>query len=123
MIRKKVADEIGLLDDDFFIYFEELDWSIRIRNAGYKILFVPSSEIFHKESMTMPKEHPFRVRLMTRNRILLSRKHLAKKLFSLSLFYTVLISFPGNCLKYLLRRRIELLKAYTKGFYQGIVNQ
>ena len=123
IIKRKVAEEIGLLDDDFFIYFEELDWSIRIRKAGYKILFVPSSEIFHKESMTMPKEHPFRVRLMTRNRILLSRKHLTQFRFYASVLYATLISFPRNCIRYILARKMELFKAYTTGFYQGLINQ
>ena len=123
LIKRNVADEIGLLDDDFFIYFEELDWSLRIRKGGYHILFVPGAEVFHKESMTMPKEHPFRVRLMTRNRILLSRKHLTHFYFYVSLAYATLVSFPRNCVRYLFARKTELLKAYTKGFYQGFVNQ
>jgi len=123
IIKRKVAEEVGFLDDNFFIYFEELDWSIRIRRAGYKILFVPSSEIFHKESMTMPKEHPFRVRFMTRNRILLSRKHLSKFSFIESIIYSAFVSLPGNCLRYLLARKTELLKAYAQGFYQGLINQ
>ena len=122
IVKRKVAEEVGLLDDNFFIYFEELDWSIRIRKAGYKILFVPASEIFHKESMTMPKEHPFRVRFMTCNRILLSRKHLTKFRFFKSLIYSTLISLPGNCLRYLFGRKTELFKAYTSGFYQGLIN-
>jgi hypothetical protein len=123
IIKVKAAADVGLLDDNFFIYFEELDWSLRITKGGYKILFVPQSEVFHKESMTMPKEHPFRVRQMTRNRILLSRKHLNKLVFGVSLMYASLISFPRNCMRYLMARNKELLKAYTKGFYQGLINQ
>jgi GT2 family glycosyltransferase len=122
IIKKKVADEVGLLDNHFFIYFEELDWSLRIRKAGYKIIFVPSSEVLHKESMTMPKEHPFRVRMMMRNRILLSRKHLNAFMFAVSLLYTSCISFPINSIRYLMRRKGELLKAYQKGFTEGILN-
>jgi len=123
IIKRKVAEKIGLLDDNFFIYFEELDWSLRIRKAGYKILFVPTSEIFHKESMTMPKEHPFRVRMMMRNRILLSRKHLNKALFYVSLLYIGVVSFPMNCLRYMIRRKKDLLRAYATGFVQGINNK
>jgi hypothetical protein len=123
LIKVKAAAEVGLLDDDFFIYFEELDWSLRIIKGGFTILFVPASEVYHKESMTMPKEHPFRVRLMTRNRILLSRKHLNAVVFFFSLMYASLISFPRNCVRYIIARNKELLKAYTKGFYQGLINQ
>lgn len=123
IIKRKTAEQIGLLDDNFFIYFEELDWSIRIRKANQKILFVPQSEIFHKESMTMRKEHPFRVRMMMRNRILLSRKHLKKVWFYFTLFYVSFISFPMNWLRYFFKRKNNLLDAYTRGFWQGITNK
>lgn len=123
MIKRSMTEKIGLLDDHFFIYFEELDWSLRITEAGYKILFVPSSEILHKESMTMPKEHPFRVRMMIRNRILLSRKHLGIVKFMASLAYIMFISFPVNCIRYLVRRRDDLLRAYSRGFYLGLLNK
>lgn len=122
MIKKSAATEIGLLDDNFFIYFEEIDWSLRITRGGQSILFVPQAEVYHKESMTMPKEHPFRVRMMARNRILLSRKHLPRYQFIRSILYVTLISFPMNCLRYLIRRKISLLTAYTKGFFQGAFN-
>jgi GT2 family glycosyltransferase len=123
IIKRSVAEHVGLLDDHFFIYFEELDWSLRIRKAGYDILFVPASEILHKESMTMPKEHPFRVKMMMRNRILLSRKHLNSFQFVLSLLYTSLVSFPINCLRYIVRKKKDLLKAYSQGLLDGILNR
>lgn len=122
MIKKSAAKAIGLLDDNFFIYFEEIDWSLRITRHGQSILFVPQAEVYHKESMTLPKEHPFRVRMMARNRILLSRKHLPAFQFIGSLLYVACISFPVNCLRYLLHRKTSLLTAYTKGFFQGAFN-
>ena len=122
MIKKSVAKKIGLLDDNFFIYFEELDWSLRITESSMKILFVPQAEVYHKESMTMPKELPFRVRMMARNRILLSRKHASWISFVVSWLYVVIVSLPVNSFRYTIKGKKELLKAYTQGSLQGLFN-
>lgn len=47
LIRKQVIDEVGLLDEDFFMYGEDLDWSYRIKEAGWKIMYVPDVKITH----------------------------------------------------------------------------
>lgn len=47
MIRKSVIDEIGLLDEDYFLYYEEVDWSYRIKQNGWKIYFFPAVKILH----------------------------------------------------------------------------
>ena len=50
MARARVARELGLLDDDLFMYYEDADWSLRVRAAGYEILAVPSAMAWHKIS-------------------------------------------------------------------------
>jgi len=47
MIKRKVIDEVGLLDEAFFLYTEEVEWSFRIKKAGYRIVFNPNSDIIH----------------------------------------------------------------------------
>ena len=47
MIRTKYMNEVGLLDELFFMYAEDLDWCKRFRDAGYKISFVPLASIIH----------------------------------------------------------------------------
>ena len=47
LTRKKVLNKVGLLDERFFIYAEDLDLSMRIKQAGWKIMFVPSTKIIH----------------------------------------------------------------------------
>jgi O-antigen biosynthesis protein len=46
-VRRSVIEEIGGLDEDFFMYGEDLDWSYRIQQAGWKLGYVPSAEIVH----------------------------------------------------------------------------
>lgn len=47
MVRRSVLDSVGLLDESYFMYFEETDLCYRIKNAGYDIHFVPSASITH----------------------------------------------------------------------------
>lgn len=57
LIRKSVVDKIGLLDEDYFMYGEDLDWCWRTKQAGYKIVYFPRAEITHYKygsSQTIP---------------------------------------------------------------------
>lgn len=47
MIRRKAIDEIGLLDERFFMYGEELDWCLRAKRAGWKVMYYPEAQIVH----------------------------------------------------------------------------
>ncbi len=47
MVRRQVIDEVGLLDERFFMYCEEIDWCMRIKKAGWAILCCPQAEIVH----------------------------------------------------------------------------
>lgn len=47
LVKREVIDKAGLLDEAFFLYNEEVEWSLRIRKAGYKSVFLPDSYITH----------------------------------------------------------------------------
>ena len=47
MVRREVIDQVGLLDEHFFMYFEDNDWCLRIRKAGWKVYYNPKVEIVH----------------------------------------------------------------------------
>lgn len=47
MIRREVIENVGLLDEDYFMYGEDLDWCYRIKTAGYRIMYNPSYSIIH----------------------------------------------------------------------------
>ncbi|MFZ4619975.1 MAG: glycosyltransferase family 2 protein [Bacteroidota bacterium] len=119
MIKSSVVERIGMLDEKLFIYYEEYDWSLRIRQAGYSILFVPQSEILHKESMTLTKDSPFRTKLMARNRLWLSKKYLPSYQHALSVAYVWFCSLPLNIARYTFRRKFDLAKALFAGSLEG----
>ena len=75
-IKRQVIERIGLLDERFFIYYEETDWCIRTKSAGYRCVVAPRGKIWHKVSAAMGEGTAMTVYYMSRNRLLFLTKHL-----------------------------------------------
>jgi GT2 family glycosyltransferase len=71
LYRRALFDEIGLFEDSFFAYIEDVDVSFRARLAGYRCLYVPSALVYHVGSATAGRDSDFALRLATRNQLLL----------------------------------------------------
>lgn len=122
LVKREVIDKVGMFADKFFIYYEESDWSARIRRAGYKIRYVAGGLIYHKESITMGKESAIKAYYHTRNRILYMRRNTnAMQLTAFTLFFTF-FTFPKGVLKYTLRGQFEHLKSFLRGTFWNLGN-
>lgn len=113
MVPRAVVEKVGKMNEDYFLYYEELDWCERIRQQGYLIYYMASSLVFHKESVAIEKESPLKIFYMSRNRILYARMHYNIAQFIFYAFYTLLVALPKNIIT-LINKPI-LLKAYLKG--------
>ncbi|OYD14434.1 hypothetical protein CH330_08705 [candidate division WOR-3 bacterium JGI_Cruoil_03_51_56] len=51
IVRRSVVETVGLLDEEFFLYGEDIDWAMRIKEAGWKIMFNPAVSIVHLKGM------------------------------------------------------------------------
>jgi GT2 family glycosyltransferase len=47
LVRREAADAVGLFDEDFFMFSEEVDWMTRFRRAGWSVLFFPGTQVVH----------------------------------------------------------------------------
>jgi len=47
MVRRETATQVGLMDEQFYMYYEDVDWCFRIKKGGWKIYFLPSAQIIH----------------------------------------------------------------------------
>jgi GT2 family glycosyltransferase len=115
MVSRKVIEEVGMMPEDFFLYYEELDWSVKIKKKGFKIYYQPASLIYHKESMTTGKMSPLKTFYLTRNRILFMRRNVPIPGLSVFILYFIFFTFPKNTISYLLKRQGEHLKWFLKG--------
>jgi GT2 family glycosyltransferase len=116
MVPRSVVEKVGLMPEEFFLYYEELDWSEQIRRQGYKIYYQPASLIYHKESMTTGKTSPLKTFYQTRNRILFMKRNVRWFQFLVFIFFFIFFTIPKNTMVYIVKGKIPHLKAFWKGF-------
>lgn len=75
LVKREVFERAGLLDEDFFLYFEEVDWGLAVRRAGHRILAVPGSVVWHKVSAALGATSPVIDYYMLRNHLRLIGRH------------------------------------------------
>ncbi|MCW0481157.1 glycosyltransferase family 2 protein [Gaoshiqia sediminis] len=99
LLRKKTLDTVGLLDEAFFMYGEDIDLSYRITQAGYKNYYFPETTIIHYKGESTKKGSLNYVRLFYQAMIIFARKHFSKEqagLFSLlirlAIYFRALLS-------------------------------
>lgn len=114
LVPMRVVKEIGLMSYIFFLYYEEADWCARIKNAGYKIFYVGSSYVLHKESVSTGKMSSLKIYYLNRNRIVFMRRNLRGKTFYMALLYQLFVAIPKNAFKYLAKGKIKLFLAYYR---------
>ncbi len=119
-----VVEEVGALDERFFMYYEETDFLRRALDRGYTLLYVPDAVVYHRESASSGGgwETPFKQYYATRNRLFLVRKHARSRLhyalFTIYFWASRLRRLP----RYVISRQPAMLKAQLLGmlhYYQG----
>jgi N-acetylglucosaminyl-diphospho-decaprenol L-rhamnosyltransferase len=75
LVRRAAAKQVGYLDPDFFVYSDEVDFARRLRDAGWRSLWVPSAVAIHHEQLSTSDVPERRIVEMARNRDLYMRKH------------------------------------------------
>ena len=120
MVKREVVEKAGLMPECYFLYYEELDWSMMIRRTGYDIWYEPACTIYHKESQSTGQNSPLRTYYITRNRLLFVQRN--NPTFSRYLSYGYLIGMVAvrDMLKYCIHRRPDLAKATIKGIHHFI---
>jgi len=89
LVRKAVIDEVGLLDESFFLYGEDLDWCYRIHQKGWKIIYLPHTQIIHYKGQSTQKAALDNLRIFYQAMQLFARKHFRKKGYTL--FYWIIL--------------------------------
>jgi N-acetylglucosaminyl-diphospho-decaprenol L-rhamnosyltransferase len=75
LVRREAAAEVDYLDPDFFVYSDEVDFARRLRDAGWRSLYVPQAAAVHHEQLSTATVPDRRIVEMSRNRDLYMRKH------------------------------------------------
>ena len=115
LIKREVIDKVGFMPECYFLYYEELDWSMMITRAGYEIWYEPACTIYHKESQATGQNSPLRTYYITRNRLLLVKRNWNGLSKRITYLYLIGIVATKDVLKYAIQGQWSLLKAVIRG--------
>ena len=115
LIKREAIKKVGLMPECFFLYYEEIDWSMMFTRAEYEIWYDPACTVFHKESQTTGQNSPLRTYYITRNRLLLVKRNYKGINKYLSYIYLIGLVATRDFIKYSLQGRFGLVKAVYKG--------
>ena len=117
LIKREAIEKVGLMPECYFLYYEELDWSMMFTRAGYEIWYEPASAIYHKESQSTGQNSPLRTYYITRNRLLLVKRNWSGLTKYLSYIYLIAIVGTRDFFKYALLGKVRLANAVLKGIF------
>jgi GT2 family glycosyltransferase len=101
MVRRDAITKAGLMNENYFLYYEELDWCENVVREGYEIHTNLNALIYHKESISVGKRSALKEYFMTRNRILFIRKNAPGFRFLFFCSYFLVTVVPRNIFQYI----------------------
>ena len=124
LLRKKVLDKTGLLDEAFFMYGEDIDLSYRITQAGYKNYYYPGTRIIHYKGESTKKSSLNYVFLFYNAMIVFAKKHYSKKnarsfslMINIAIYFRAFISILNRFINRIVLPLIDALLIFTGIFF------
>lgn len=120
LIKAEVVRKIGVLEEVYFHFYEDIEWSLRMVQSGYKGVYVPKAKIWHKEHYDTNRNHAngFIEFYLARNNMIFVRKHLPLRLwpFKMPWFGAWMVY---RTLVFAFRADWEKVTSLYKGFWSG----
>lgn len=101
MLRREVIEKAGSMPENYFLYYEEMDWCEQVKRAGYKIWVNMQALIYHKESITVGGKSAMKEYFMNRNRILFVRRNCSFAVQAIFWPYFIFVVAVRNILGYI----------------------
>lgn len=115
LVPRRAFRDVGLLDDAFFVYYDDTDFCRRALDRGYRIVYEPKSAVYHQKGATLGGQlSAFGCYYLSRNRPYLMRKHLSLPRFAVFLGY-YLATRATRCALWLPQGRRDLVRATLAG--------
>ena len=118
MLRRGMIDEIGMLDERFFYYYEETEWCLRARKHGWLILNIPAAKMWHKGVQPNYQPSPNVTYYATRNHFLMLAKHKAP----LRTWFLAWLETGKILATWTMRSRWRMMKDHRDAMWHGTVD-
>jgi len=129
LIGRKAIEQVGLMDEEFFMYGEETDWCYRFKQAGWKILFTPCAEIIHLHGASTNQIKPLMVMQLRGSILLFLKKHRGHFIYALAclliaIFFILRVPYwLGKAIlsKYDRNNHLQTARAYVIGAFRALM--
>lgn len=118
LVRRALIEQVGALDPDYFLYWEETEWCIRARQCRWKVFHVPAAKLWHKGVKRDYQPLPYVTYYMTRNYLMTLSKHRAPWWVSIS----VIINILRTMLSWSLRPRWRNIRVHRDAMWKGLID-
>lgn len=115
MVRADLAQRLGFLKADLVFYSEDSDFCYRVREAGYKVIYLPTARLWHKTSTTLGKNRGLQLRYSTRNNLYLLHQHRVGCCYPFTLLVHLVAVLPLKMLFYLVLLRWKNVVGIWRG--------
>ena len=118
LVRRAMIEQVGMLDPNYFLYWEETEWCIRAGNAGWKIMHIPQAKLWHKGASTWQQPKPYVTYYTTRNQLFTLAKYeapLGVWIFTFFQLFRILASWT-------LKPRWRPMREHRDAMWMGLIN-
>ena len=115
MVRRELCEDIGLLDDRFFTYWEEVEWCVRAVRRGWRVVHVPAARAWHRDPRPVAAAATY---YMTRNRLLALAMHRAP----LRLWLLVTANLAATLVSWSVRPKWRHLRPHRTAIWHGLLD-
>lgn len=118
LVRRETIEQIGVLDERFFYYWEETEWCLRAAKAGWRIFHVPEGKLWHKGVQRDYHPSPNVTYYSTRNRLLMMKKHHAPA----QIWFMTGFRLFKTLISWTIRPRWTAQKEHRQAMWQGVTD-
>ncbi len=123
MITRDAINKAGLMAENYFLYYEELDWGARIKKAGFEIRLEMGALIYHKESVSVGQKSALKEFFMNRNRILFIRRNANSFQKLVFYFHFLFLVTPRNSIMYFKEGNYKFIPLLFQAIWWNCTNE
>jgi len=105
LVTRKFIDKVGLMCEDYFLYYEEIDWAERARKAGFRLGYAPEAVVFHKEGAALGSGKSTRRSMLAEYYGILGKLVITRRFFPWALPTVYLVAL------------LQILRRYMQGYW------
>lgn len=122
LVKCELFEKVGYLNKNYFAYWEETDWCVRAKRAGYRVVHVPMAKVWHKGGTTTKKTSGFHEYHMTRNMFWFMKTHSTQKqYFSFMIYFFGFQFWYLSAIYVLYHKNLQIYKSFLKGIVDGAI--